>query len=335
MNRRWMRSIVIAILIVYIRPRSFINQTDTSSSEQIEKSGAIGVYSQPKLSNDNAAICLVVKNETLYLDEWTEFHIALGFTSIFIYDTTPNEPDQSLLDWYARRKDLQPYVKVAHDERHPAQQFVYTRCLREDASNNTFVAFFDIDEFLVLKKHDNVIDMLNDHCTDNCGQLSINWNVIGTSGETKYTPIPITKRNKHSEPEVSPTVKVIVRPEYVNETQIKWVHTVDLVKGAEWYDTSHTIRKWDHYGSWDKKYERISNHNKPSDVALLYHYKFKSAEELHYKKCIRGRVNVGGKTDQCRNKNYDVGSNADKFDDLAWQQLTRMLPKYQQFDVER
>ena len=322
----------LAFIVAVISLFHFISLPDCTTIEQsLNRTVAIRVYSPPKYSTDTtAAMCLVVKNETLYLDEWTDFHIGLGFTSIFIYDTSPS-PDPSIIEWYKRREDLHPYVKVAHDARPGSQQVVYERCMRED-SNDTFVAFFDVDEFLVLKKHDNVVDMLNEHCDENCGQLSINWLVMGTSNETKYRPVPVTKRNIHSEPTVSATVKVIVRPSYVNDESIKFVHTVDLKRG-EWYDTNHTVHKWKYYGSWDKMYERIYNYDRPSDVALLHHYRSKSIQELHYKKCVRGHAMAGGSQTFCGDKNYDVGDNANKFDDSAWQQLKKMVPKYERFDM--
>ena len=78
-------------------------------------------------------------------------------------------------------------------------------------------------------------------------------------------------------------------------------------------------------------YERIFNHDRPSDVALLHHYRYKSADELHWKTCIRGYEAVKG-TNVCKSKKYAVGSGADKFNDMAWLQLKRMVPKYQKFD---
>mmetsp|Transcript_20360 Transcript_20360/g.43637 ORF Transcript_20360/g.43637 Transcript_20360/m.43637 type:complete len:159 (+) Transcript_20360:231-707(+) len=38
----------------------------------------IRVYSPPKNNTMTVAICLIVKNETVYMDEWVDYHIALG-----------------------------------------------------------------------------------------------------------------------------------------------------------------------------------------------------------------------------------------------------------------
>ena len=244
----------------------------------------ISVHSPRAHSKSTAAICLVIKNETIYLDEWIDFHYALGFTSFFIYDNSPI-PDNKLLKWYEGRKDLQRHVTISHEPSRPAQQVVYNRCLYEDAASVTFVGLFDVDEFLVLRHHDNVVDFMEEHCDEDCGQLSVNWLMMGTSGGIGYRPLPVTLRNVHSEAAPHTTVKTIVRPGYVADDGVKWVHTVDLKRGY-WVDTNR--KRHPQKPGWEDRYGRFSNKDRPGDVALLHHYKFKSSGELHYKKCVRG-----------------------------------------------
>mmetsp|Transcript_1545 Transcript_1545/g.2834 ORF Transcript_1545/g.2834 Transcript_1545/m.2834 type:complete len:81 (-) Transcript_1545:476-718(-) len=43
---------------------------------------------KPTNSTSNVALCVMTKNETLYIDEWVDFHIALGFVPIIIYDNS-------------------------------------------------------------------------------------------------------------------------------------------------------------------------------------------------------------------------------------------------------
>lgn len=111
-------------------------------------------YSPSKHTNVTVAICLIVRNETVYMDEWADFHIALGFAPIFIYDNA-DVPDLELQAWYDRRKDIQRYIHIRHMPLFPVQGHAYEQCLRHDAANDTFAAMIDVDEFVVLKKHDN------------------------------------------------------------------------------------------------------------------------------------------------------------------------------------
>ncbi|KAL3794188.1 hypothetical protein HJC23_012895 [Cyclotella cryptica] len=282
--------------------------------------GGIQAYA-PSNYTSNVAMCLIVKNETIYMDEWVDFHVALGFSPIYIYDNML-APDLELALWYEKRKDLHKHVRIIHFPITPVQVPAYDMCIKEDAKNSTFIALFDIDEFLVLKKHNNVIDFMEEHCQEpKCGQLSVNWLMMGTSNETVYQPVPVTKRNVHTDG-MWGTIKTIVRPTYVDDN-IGWRHSVYLKKGY-WLDTRGNIIN-------NKGWKRQANNEGPSDVALLHHYSYKSEEEWNYKNCIRGSSlqNRLDKPSLCHRKILVGGK---FFNDDAWQQLKRMVPgKYGAF----
>lgn len=65
-------------------------------------------------------------------------------------------------------------------------------CAAEHKDDHTYMAFFDVDEFLVLKKHDTVDEFLQQHLTE--GSLAISWHIFGTGFRDLYTPLPVTKR---------------------------------------------------------------------------------------------------------------------------------------------
>ncbi|KAL7524920.1 hypothetical protein ACHAXR_000779, partial [Thalassiosira sp. AJA248-18] len=245
---------------------------------------AVRVYA-PSKSNASVAICLIVRNETIYMDEWVDFHIALGFAPIFVYDNA-GFPDIELLSWLERRKDVHQYVHIIHFPIAPVQQHAYERCLWQDALNETFAAMIDIDEFVVLKKHDNIVDFMEEHCDVNCGQISINWRTMGTSNETGYRPLPVTLRNVHVHTfkPLFKVIKAIVRPTYVADP-MDWSHSVMLKRG-HWIDTNGVVVPRIHSTTRNIRPPYI--YPGPTDVALLYHYRFKSEEEFRVKSCVRG-----------------------------------------------
>ena len=130
----------------------------------------VQVYA-PTKSKSNVAVCLIAYNETLYLDEWLDFHIALGFSPIYIYD---NSPDFQLQSLPSTRKDISDHIRLIHFPETPVQMKAYDQCITQDAKKSTFVALIDVDEFLVLKTFNNVVDFMDKHCDFRCGQLSIN-----------------------------------------------------------------------------------------------------------------------------------------------------------------
>lgn len=54
------------------------------------------------------------------------------------------------------------------------------------------MAFLDVDEFLVLKRHETVTEMLEEHLER--GALGISWFIFGSGGKKLYGPWPVTKR---------------------------------------------------------------------------------------------------------------------------------------------
>jgi len=288
------------------------------------------IYSPSKHNSTTVAVCLIAKNETLYIDEWMDFHISLGF-KVYLYDNTLTE-DLGLRRWYNARKDIQEYVKIIHFPQRPAQNAAYKQCIEHDARNETFVALTDADEFFILKKHDNIVDFMTEHCDETCGQISINWRSMSVSNETNFRPIPILKRNIYSSGTWG-TIKVIVRPSYVDTENWDWGHSVRLKKG-NWVDTTGKVIP--RPGNWRKQ----ANNDAPSDVALLYHYRFKSPSEFYNKNCVRGDVlNSGFPKCTLHNKGanggkVEQGMYGGTVDMIAWEQLKKMVPKYAIFDSD-
>ena len=158
-------------------------------------------------------------------------------------------------------------------------------------------------------------------------------------------------------------VKAIVRPTYVAD-YMDWSHTVMLKRG-HWVDTRYVLlrvhpaedlfwisaymwvrllclgRKMQHSGASIPRIistDRCCNHYDhlgPTDVGVIYHYKYKSEEEYRIKSCVWGdALNNRGYMPKCRDMfhrgNYPrVGGD---FDDSAWRQLKRHHPKYSIFD---
>jgi len=236
------------------------------------------------------------------------------------------ESSGELQSWHERREDIRHHIHIVHMPLFPIQGHAYESCLRKDATNSTFAALIDVDEFVVLKKHDNIVDMMVEHCNENCGQLSLNWQTMGTSNETEYSAVPVTKRNVnvHS---TNWVVKAIVRPAYVADI-MDWSHTVMLKRG-HWVDTSGTIIQ--RLISTAKCCNPHRHDNGPTDVGQIFHYKYKSDQEFYWKSCVRGdSLKQRGDMEKCGHMNNrgNFPRDGTAFDDAAWRQLTRMVPKY-------
>jgi len=304
---------------------------DELSTSNVYDNNKVQVFS-PSKSTSNVAICLIVKNETLYIDEWLDYNIALGFSPIIIYDNTKtfelnNSLHSGIYTWYETREDIWEYIQLIHFPEYPGQVKAYQRCLKQEAANSTYAALFDVDEFLVLKKHDNVVDFMDEYCKEDCGELSVNWLMMSESNETSYSPVPITKRNVHGER--YGTMKNIVRPNYAAEQIEYGWHTVTLSKGYM-VDTNGKTRIANGQGGYSVRQE---NKDGPFDIAVLHHYAFKSKQELDFKLCSRGNaLEKDGVKATCNSKYYTLHQDKLNYNDDAWKQLKRMVPKYRIYD---
>jgi hypothetical protein len=79
-------------------PSESIKQNHSTSAPVLEDGHNVTV-SEP-IRPPWAALCAVMRDEDLYVDEWTDYHLALGFEHIFIYESHPNF---TLSEWYTER----------------------------------------------------------------------------------------------------------------------------------------------------------------------------------------------------------------------------------------
>jgi hypothetical protein len=206
------------------------------------------------------ALVCIAKNEDNYIEEWIDYNIKLGFDHIFVYAN----------DWHYTTKRTN--VTVINIPGEIQQVRAYNNFKTNLSNNFKWAAFFDVDEFLVLNKHNNLKEFLFDY--SDCNAIGINWAIFGNNGhETvsgKYNVLErFTKRNVQSF-EPNSHIKSIV--------QLPCNHPQDV----------HNI-----HGTWFNlnKEPRNSAYNKPVDwsVAQLNHYFTKSTEEF-MRKCQRGRA---------------------------------------------
>ena len=73
-----------------------------------------------------------------------------------------------------------------------------------------WIAFIDLDEFIVLKKHNCIMDLLAT-VNNSAAGLALNWYMFDFNGEIEYRPAPLTKRFQRREKNVNQHIKTISR----------------------------------------------------------------------------------------------------------------------------
>ncbi|KAL7514592.1 hypothetical protein ACHAXN_011919 [Cyclotella atomus] len=280
------------------------------------------------LSSSKSSLCAIVKDAEPYLDEWIDYHFGIGFHTIYLID---NSEKHELLQWQNKRRAKGYSVRVLPKPGTHRQMYGYHMCVSEFKEEHTYMAFFDVDEFLVLKKHSNVDDFLVQHLPK--GALSISWYIFGSANTTMYSPIPVTKRfmyrdgtSEEDRHQIWYNVKsILMLKDYGGFPQSP--HSMKTNKrragsNNAWRDTNGA-------GSYDKL--GASNYDRPVDVAVLHHYKYLSPKEFYWKSCVRKTV------DDLFKDCHKDGELAPKYvgkiyDDSAWQTLKKNVPRYAMFD---
>jgi len=283
-------------------------------------------------------LCCVARDEEPYIDEWVDYHLGIGIGKIVMYD---NSEVNELKHWGQGKGGA---LEVVHYPGKMKQQFSYRDCANKALEGihgeKTWVGFWDIDEFLVLKKHKNVDDFVGEYLTS--GALGINWRIFGPSGLSLYQPLPVTKRFVCRQNRTHATVKSIARLKDMNMEMAPHVHFPYLNQGAL-HDTN------------GKSFEGPSNEDGPTDIAVMHHFRTKSVQEF-LRKTIRGRADIDDGT-KFQKPEYErrVKNANDIFkkvlesdgkqkmalgtchnltrDDSAWSAMKKVVPKYALYDA--
>lgn len=165
------------------------------------------------------ALCCMGKCENNYIREWVEYHSNIGFDKIFIYDN--NDPEGELFE-----DVIQDYIDsgkceiVDYRGRKCCQEEAYHDCYVKNRDKYDWIAVFDIDEFLTLKRHSDVKAFLADRRYDKFQVIHLNWMCYGDNGmldadgrgclERFANPLPFDIRRFKDFPENN-HIKSIVR----------------------------------------------------------------------------------------------------------------------------
>jgi hypothetical protein len=210
-----------------------------------------------------ALVCFTKKDEN-YLDEYIAYYLKLGFSTIFFYDNNSNR--------YLLKRKENHQVKVVWMPGMGRQAYAYNHFLKTFKHSFDYVAFFDSDEFLVLKKHGSIGDFCLDRISS--GAIGINWYMFGNNGHQTYQNDLVVRRFTKRDRSMHPLVKTIAKCSDIREMSIHNPKT--LFRGSFLNCRGQTIQDHCNY-DWD------------DSLAQLNHYCTKSTEEYRWK-IDRGRA---------------------------------------------
>lgn len=212
-----------------------------------------------------SAIILLIKDENRYLKEWLDWHLALGFDHIYIYDNGENDHVQDIIDAYATETQQKIIVIDWTGHHEHIQQDAYNHFMDNYKSDVRWGLFIDSDEFLKFTDEEttNVNSVLKayEDYTEVWG-YEVEYNA---NGQEKYENKPVRERF---------TQRTDVREGFYWKNFVQ-VNRIDSFKM--------------HYAQYDEtKHLMYKNENSNQDLFVIEHYYTKSWEEWQIKIKERG-----------------------------------------------
>ena len=136
------------------------------------------------------AICGIVTSQEAYIDEWVNFHVALGISSIFLFDSSQ---EFWMQEWSEERFMTSP-VEVIHLPGNASDPFfvasTYFACLQNQQHQDKIFALMGTNDFLMSSP---VLRAKQRNVGPNCIP-KVRHLLFGNAGQYVYDPLPVTKR---------------------------------------------------------------------------------------------------------------------------------------------
>lgn len=227
------------------------------------------------------ALVCIAKNEELYIQEWIDYHLKLGFDDVFIY--------QNNWRWENEQKNVIKYELDGESQ----QRIAYNNFIQNHLNTYDWAAFFDVDEFLVLKKHNNVKNFIQEY--SEYPSIAINWVMFGNNNIESTTENfslikRFTKRRKNVQKKIKSIVKLNKNVEMgIHCTKDTWVDTNYKVGSGNINDYGDdNIAQLNHYfcktkTEFQMKLDRgnAANVKKPKNIKFFNAYNFNEINDFN------------------------------------------------------
>lgn len=142
----------------------------------------------PEPDRDGLAIALIVRDEARHAGEWADFHLRAGARRILAYDNGSRDGTADVLRAAdPERVTVLPWAQSFRDARMGReihnQVLAYAHAAANFGGAFRWMAFIDVDEFLIPKSADSLPEALA-HLGD-ARNVSLPWHMFGRSGHAE------------------------------------------------------------------------------------------------------------------------------------------------------
>ncbi len=136
-------------------------------------------------------IVAIAKDEGQYIKEWVKYHKVVGVDKIYLYDNGSSDNTKSEIDDYVKSG----FIKWIPFPGSVMQIPAYNDAIKKYSNECRYMAFIDLDEFIVPTKRELLVDTIRRIIKRNlyAGGIGVNWALFGSSGYEKQQEKPITQ----------------------------------------------------------------------------------------------------------------------------------------------
>ena len=144
-------------------------------------------------------ICMICKEENLYIKHFVDYYKKLGFIKIFIYDN--NDLDGEKFDSVIKVEIEKGFVTIINYRGFRGNGLVggqqikaYSDCYKRNKIYYDWIAFFDVDEYLVLNKEKNIQKFLSSSRYNKCELIKVNLAFYTDNNQLEFEDKPLIER---------------------------------------------------------------------------------------------------------------------------------------------
>ncbi|MCL2797021.1 MAG: glycosyltransferase family 92 protein [Firmicutes bacterium] len=138
------------------------------------------------------SICLIIRDENEYLEDWLNWHSVHGVDHFYIYDHGSKQPVTEVIKSLGAKLQNKITIVDWGGSHVSAQVEAYNDCLQRFGKESRWLGFISVDEYVVLKNGKLLPELLEGF--EEYAGLFIAWVMYGADGQLKKSELPLMRR---------------------------------------------------------------------------------------------------------------------------------------------